>query len=236
MLRIFLFSLFIITQQCWAAGFGINATRLIYPEEANSIATELRNTLNNEPLLVQVGVSSKADTRTSAPFLVTPPLFRLEPQSINQVRIAYNGAALPHDRESVFYLHATAIAASKLSEKNQSQVDVQANARFGVGSVIKLFFRPVGLRGSSADAQNNLQFSRETGGLRVINPSSYYISFAGVQVSGSWLPLTEPGALMLAPGSSYTWPVKAPLSAGSQVRWQTINDSGIHNDHSATLP
>lgn len=145
-------------------------------------------------------------------------MFRLEPQSINQVRIAYKDAALPHDHESVFYLHATAIAASKLSEKNQSQVVVQANARFGVGSVIKLFFRPVGLRGYSADAQKNLQFSRETGGLRIITPSPHYISFAGVQVSGSWLPLTEPDALMLAPWSRYTWPVKATLLAGAGLR------------------
>lgn len=236
MLRILLFSLLIVVQHGWAAGFGINATRLIYPQAANSIAAELRNTQSSEPLLVQVGVSDSPEARASAPFAVTPPLFRLEPQSVNQVRILRTGSELPADRESVFYFHATAIAASKLPEKAHAPGDALANARFGVGSVIKLFYRPAGLGGSSAAAQKNLQFSRQAGSLRVTNPSPYYVSFAGLQVAGKPLPLKTPAALMLAPRGSHTWPVNGPLPAGSRVTWQTINDSGGHSDHSATLP
>lgn len=236
MLRVLLFSLLIVVQPGWAAGFGINATRLIYPQAANSIAAELRNTHSSEPLLAQVGVSDKPEARSRAPFAVTPPLFRLEPQSVNQVRITRTGGDLPADRESVFYFHATAIAASEMPEKAHSQGDALANARFGVGNVIKLFYRPAGLSGSSVDAQKNLQFSWEAGSLRVVNPSPYHVSFAGLQVAGKPLPLNTPAALMLVPGGGHSWPVNGPLPAGSRVTWQTINDSGGHNDHSAALP
>ncbi|MBN5204545.1 molecular chaperone [Serratia marcescens] len=234
MLRILFISLLMAAQSGWAAGFGINATRLIYPQGAGSIAAELRNTHSDEPLLVQVGVSDSPEVRARGTFAVTPPLFRLEPQSVNQIRIAQVGSELPADRESVFYFHATAIAASQMAAKAQSQGDALARARFGVGSVIKLFYRPNGLRGSSADAQKGLQFSRTASGLRVTNPSAYYVSFAGLQVEGKSLPLNTPAELMLAPGGSHTWPTG--LAAGSKVTWQTINDNGGHNAHSVALP
>ncbi|MNZ91986.1 putative fimbrial chaperone protein ElfD precursor [compost metagenome] len=140
----------------WSAGFGINATRLIYPEGASSINVAVRNTLNHEPYLVQTAISGKQDAQTAAPFTVTPPLFRLEPQSTNQLRIAFTGQPLPDDRESVFYLHATAIPASTQRDPAQQRNDVQAQLRFGVGNIIKLFYRPASLSGSSAAAQKEL--------------------------------------------------------------------------------
>lgn len=234
MWRIFLISLLMVAQPIRAAGFGINATRLIYPQGAGSIAAELRNTQSGAPLLVQVGVSDSPEARARAPFVVTPPLFRLEPQSVNQVRIAHAGGELPNDRESIFFFHATAISTSQAADSDQSQGDAQASARFGVGSVIKLFYRPTGLRGTSADAQKGLQFSRVPGGLRVTNPSAYYVNIAAIRVAGKSLPLDTPEARMISPGGSHIW--SGSQAADSKVTWQTINDSGGQNGHSAALP
>lgn len=221
----------------WAEGFGINATRLIYPEGASSISVEVRNTLSHGPYLVQVAVSGEQDQRTSAPFAVTPPLFRLEPQSVNRLRIAFTGgASLPGDRESVFYFHATAIPASSQTDLVQQRNDIQAQLRFGVGSIIKLFYRPASLSGSSADAGKGLQFSRAAGGLKVTNSSPYFVSLAGLQVAGQKLTLDTPASRMLAPFGSHVWPVKTLPAAGSRVQWQTINDSGDTDAFSATLP
>ncbi|MFV8908427.1 molecular chaperone [Serratia fonticola] len=219
-----------------AAGFGINATRLIYPEGASSIPVTVRNTLSHGPYLVQASVSGKQDTLTAAPFAVTPPLFRLEPNSVNQLRIAFTGASLPTDRESVFYFHATAIPTSTPADSAQKSNDIQAQLRFGVGSIIKLFYRPASLSGSSAPAQKGLQFSRAQGALKVNNPSPYFVSLFTLAVNGQKLPLDTPASLMLAPFGSHTWPVKMPLAAGSKVQWQTLNDSGGTDAFTATLP
>jgi P pilus assembly chaperone PapD len=220
----------------WSAGFGINATRLIYPEGASSINVAVRNTLNHEPYLVQTAISGKQDVQTAAPFTVTPPLFRLEPQSTNQLRIAFTGQPLPDDRESVFYLHATAIPASTQRDPAQQRNDVQAQLRFGVGNIIKLFYRPASLSGSSAAAQKELQFSRVAGGLKVTNPSPYFVSLADLKVGGQQLALDTPAALMLPPFGNHIWPVKTPLATGKRVQWQTINDTGGTDAFSATLP
>lgn len=219
-----------------SAGFGINATRLIYPEGAGSITVTVRNTLTHEPYLVQTSISTKQDKQTTAPFTITPPLFRLEPQSTNQLRIAFTGQPLPVDRESVFYLHATAIQASERLEPAKQHNDVQAHLRFGVGNIIKLFYRPASLDGASSAAQSGLKFSRVAGGLMLNNPSPFFISLAGITADGEKLRLDTPDSLMIPPYGSHIWRVKASLAAHTRVQWQTINDSGGTDAFSTTLP
>lgn len=218
-----------------AEGFGINATRLVYPEKASSISVTLRNTQPRTPYLVQVKVSSQQDKQAPAPFAITPPLFRLEPQSVNQVRIAFTGTPLPRDRESVFYFHATAIPAGN-STDTSGETGVRGVVRFGVGSVIKLFYRPTSLQGSSAAAQKELVFTRTSGGLKVTNPSAFYVNLASMNAGGQKLPLDSPTALMLAPSGTHTWSVKPALPAGSKIAWRTINDTGGIDEFSSTLP
>lgn len=219
----------------WSAGFGINATRLIYSEGAGSISVAVRNTLEREPYLVQATVSGKQDSQTATPFTVTPPLFRLEPQSTNLLRITFNGTPLPADRESVFYFHATAIPTSMQADPGQRQNDIQAQLRFGVGSIIKLFYRPAQLKGSSAAAQKGLQLYRQNGGVKVVNASPYFVSLSELKVGKERLKLDTPAALMIAPFGSHTWPVKTPLTAGTGVQWQTINDTGGIDAFNAAL-
>lgn len=230
------FALLILASQAQADGFGIDATRLIYPEKAHSISVSMRNTLPATPYLVQAAVSASQDTRTPAPFTVTPPLFRLEPQSVNQLRIALNNAALPGDRESIFYLHATAIPSGTAATESQNDNVIYGSTRFGVGSIIKLFYRPTGLKGTSGEAQRGLQFTRVNGGIRVINPSSYFVSFASVSVNGKKVALDKPGDLMLPPKGSHIWSVKTATSAQSKIEWQTINDSGGTDAFNTNIP
>lgn len=216
-----------------AEGFGINATRLIYPEGAASISVTVRNTMDHLPYLVQTGISQAQDKQTPAPFTATPPLFRLEPKSVNQIRIALHDGQLPRDRESVFYLRASAIPASATPNGAQQQTNVQGSAQFGVGNIIKLFYRPSGLPATSADAQKNLQFMRVPGGIKVSNPSPYFVSFATLKVGEQKFTLSTPEALMIAPFGNHTYP--ASVIKGN-VRWQTINDAGGLDAFTAALP
>lgn len=211
-----------------ADGFGINATRLIYPANESSISVTLRNTMKNNSYLVQANVSSEQNKFIGAPFFVTPPLFRLEPQSTNQVRISYKGSALPKDRESVFYFHATGIPASSSPASEQQTAGVSGMAQFGVGNIIKLFFRPNGLKTTSAEAQEKLTFSKVASGLEVTNTSPYFVSFASLNVAGKSVALDTPEQKMIAPFSSHIYPISA--KAGD-ISWQTINDVGGIDAH-----
>lgn len=206
-----------------AEGFGINATRLIYPQGEQSISVTLRNTQVDKPWLVQALVSQTQDKPAKAPFIVTPPLFRLEAQSTNQVRIAFLNQPLPADRESVFYFHTTAIPASENPGELAAATGIKGMVQFGVGNIIKLFYRPTGLPGSSTGAQKNLHFERREHGLEISNPSAFFVSLDTVMVNGERLPLSTPEQRMLAPYSSHVWAVQKPYG---EVRWTTINDYG----------
>ncbi|MFC0228350.1 fimbrial biogenesis chaperone [Serratia aquatilis] len=217
-----------------ASGFGIDATRLIYPQGAGSISVTLRNTLTTTPYLVQTAISRTPAGTEPVPFIATPPLFRLEPASINQVRITYRQSApLPRDRESVFYFRASAIPASHAPDTDQSAGRVKGAAQFGVGNIIKLFYRPSTLAGSALMAQKGLQFSRVGEGVRVNNPSPYFISFASLSVGGKKLPLNTPEALMIAPFGTHTFVAK---ELHGKVKWETIGDEGGIRAFSHDLP
>nr|MDQ6119426.1 fimbria/pilus periplasmic chaperone [Klebsiella pneumoniae subsp. pneumoniae] len=69
------------------------------------------------------GRNTQTDPKSAVPFMVTPPLFRLEPNSQNSVLIVRNGAAqLPADRESVFYLSFWLFLRHQMPPKGHSLV------------------------------------------------------------------------------------------------------------------
>lgn len=220
--------LLIASAVSFAEGFGINATRLIYPESEKSISVTLRNTMKDKPYLVQVTTSTEQDKMVLAPFVITPPLFRLEPESINQVRIALVGETLPKDRESVFYFVATGIPGSSTRKSEQQNDNINGMVQFGVGNIIKIFYRPDNLNMSSSQAQNNLTFTKVNTGVQVSNNSPYYVNLSGLNFSGKKVVLDTLNKKMISPFSNYIY--ETPVQKGS-VSWQTINDAGGVDEH-----
>lgn len=215
--------LLMATMTAQADGFGINATRLIYPQGADSITVAVRNTRTDIPYLVQVSVSRIQEGNEPSSFIVRPPLFRLEPSTTSQIRISALAAELPNDRESIFYFHAKAIPASKAPKHNEQFSGVGGAVQFGVGNIIKVFYRPNNLAYSSVEAQKKLQFSQAKGGIKVSNPSPYFVSFSGIKIDKKPISLNTPEARMLAPFGSYTY--VSTVTKGI-VDWRTINDEG----------
>ncbi|NIF23459.1 fimbrial biogenesis chaperone [Candidatus Pantoea multigeneris] len=226
-------ALLVMPFTCQSEGFGINALRVIYNEGESTTTVTLRNTDPTTPNLVQAGVSRISSAMEATPFDVIPPLFRLEPASVHQVRIVMRPHSLPSDRESVFYFRALAIPASKANQSLEETARIKGKASFGVSNTIKLFYRPQDLPGEAIDAQRGLQFSRVEQGLKVSNPSAYHVSFAAMSVGGKKLPLDENEAKMIAPHASYIW-----RASGVQgdVKWKTIGDNGEYHEFSQKLP
>ena len=89
----------------WAAGkggIGLAATRLVYSEGEEQISLGVRNTSPDVPYLIQSWVMTP-DNKKSADFIITPPLFVLNPANENLLRIMYIGAPLAKDRETLFF-------------------------------------------------------------------------------------------------------------------------------------
>lgn len=71
----------------------LGATRVICPEGAAGAQLSVSNP-QSRPMLVQSKVTDE-DHKTPSPFLVTPPLFRLEANQQSRLRIIRTGGCLP---------------------------------------------------------------------------------------------------------------------------------------------
>ncbi|MGL5384654.1 MAG: fimbrial biogenesis chaperone [Serratia sp. (in: enterobacteria)] len=195
------------------AGVVIGGTRLIYDGSQKEASLGLNNP-DKVPYLVQSWVdSSLKGTNAKAPFIITPPLFRLDAEQSNILRVVRAGGELPSDKESLYWLHVKAIPAGSKDAGNTLQIAIKTS--------IKLIYRPPGLAGSLDQAAKGLSWQRSGNALQVTNSSPYYITFFKVKINDSLVK----SATMVAPQSSERFELPAG-SSGSALSWQIINDYG----------
>ncbi|MGE6184068.1 molecular chaperone [Aeromonas media] len=210
----------------------ISGTRVIYPANAREVTLELTNK-GSTPSLVQVWIDA-GDRRIrpgaeALPFLVTPPITRIEAQRGQSLRLAYLGQGLPQDRQSVFWLNVLEVPPSvKSTQVGQNLVQLAFRSR------IKMFYRPSGLAGSPAEAVSRLGWQGlEGGGLRVSNPGPFHINLSEVLLSGPHLAWREGG--VLPPYGSLSLPMAGAVPAGARGRLRWIDDDGNYHEQGFVL-
>lgn len=214
------------------AGVVVNGTRVIYPAQSREVTVQIDN-VGDSPALVQAwiddgDVNQTADT-AKAPFVLTPPISRVEPGRSQALRVIFSGAQLPADRESVFWLNVLDVPPSpeKTDDGEQNYLQVAFRSR------LKLFYRPRGLPGAANDAPATLRWSRNGDRLRVENPSPFHVTLAEVHaVSQTGEKAVEDKGKMVSPMQSAEFVAPADLD---QVRFITINDYGGRVEHRVRL-
>jgi len=193
------------------AGVIIGGTRVIFDGGKKEASISINNA-DSVPYLIQSWVEMPEGNANKAPFIVTPPLYRLDGGQQNIERILLSGS-LPQDKESLFWLNIKAIpSASK--QANSLQIAVKTR--------IKLIYRPTALKASTPEEQaNKLTWSRSGNKLMVTNPTQYVINFNEISVGDkkldevSWV---APGAM-----AAFTLPTGAN---GNHISFKVINDYG----------
>lgn len=100
----------------------------------------------------------------------------------------------------------------------------RGSLQVSTATVVKLFYRPGGLALPQQQAMGMLQFSSTGQGLRVTNPTPYYITLADLKVAGVRVPLSAvAGNTMIAPFGAQLY-ARAPHQG--RVEWKAINDYG----------
>lgn len=226
------------------ASVVITGTRIIYPAPAREVSVQIKN-VGAVPALVQVWLDRGDDSAqpgsaaAQTPFVLTPPIARLEPKRGQTIRLVYSGEEiLPADRESLFYFNLLDIPpkptddAQQVAERNMLQLAVRSR--------LKLFYRPEALKKLSSDAAWKKLVWRAVADrngavtLELENPSPFHVSVQRVDAlnQGAVTPGAEALAqtLMLAPFARERVDVsagaRAQLSNASTLRLQIINDYG----------
>lgn len=193
------------------AGVIVGGTRLIYNGAKKESSLSVSNP-DKVPYLIQSWVDSQDGDTSKAPFIITPPLFRLDGGQDNILRVVRAGGNLPTNKESLYWLNIKSIPSA---EKKDNTLQIAIKTR------IKLIYRPQGLPGSLDEAAKALTWQRSGNAVQVTNSSPYYVTFFKVKVNGNQLK----NATMVAPQSSARFDLPAGVSGGA-LSWEIINDYG----------
>lgn len=210
------------------AGVVIDGTRVIYPSNAREVNVRLTNQ-GTAPVLVQswldTGDENATPDKIVTPFILTPPINRVESGKGQSLRIsAANVAALHQDRETVYWLNVLEIPAmptGSVGDQNYLQLAVRTR--------IKLFYRPASLKGEANQAVQSLTWTRDAAGLTVRNPTPWHISLTRVTVGGK-----TTAADMVAPMGSNTFR-SIQVARGSTVTANWVDDYGAHRKQDFTV-
>jgi len=194
------------------ASVSLMGTRVIYDGSRKEASVQLENP-DKSPYLVQSWIDMPDGNKAQkAPFVITPPLFRLDPQQKNVLRIILT-SPLPEDKESLFWLNVKGIPGGQTGD-NSIQI--------AVNTVVKLIYRPKSLGKSiPVDHTDQLTWKRSGNQLQVTNGSAYYFNFGKVTVAGKKLDKVT----YIAPGAEANYELPDGITNG-EVIFSIINDQG----------
>lgn len=195
-----------------AAGINIGATRVIFNSDAKDKSISISNN-DSVPYLVQSWAQSISETGVvgDAPFMVTPPLFRLDGGKRNVLRIIRTGGNLPEDRESLYWLDIKSIPSTNPDDKSNK-------LKLAIKAEFKLIYRPAVLKQKPEDLADTLKWSRNGNTLTVSNPTPYYMNFSDIYVGSS--KLKAPRYAPPFGTAKYT----IPAGVSGPIKWSIIND------------
>lgn len=181
------------------AAVALDRTRAIITGDEKSISLNISNENKQLPYLAQGWIENDNGEKISEPFTVLPPVQRIEPGAKSQVKIQAlpSAAALPQDRESVYYFNLREIP-PKSDKANTLQLALQTR--------IKLFYRPKNIIPTNEQANNpwqeKLTLTRQGDKYTVTNPTPYYVTIvdAAANIDGKTVADFDP--IMIAPKSS----------------------------------
>lgn len=204
----------------------ISSTRVIYPAKEREVTVQVSNQ-GRGPVLLQTwidrgNIDDLPDT-IKVPFVLTPPVNRLDPGKSQSIRIRYTGSELPKDRESLLWFNSLEIP-PKAKERTESNL-----LQMAFRSRIKLFFRPENLPGTPEEAARNLRWQQRGNQVIAMNDSPWHISLVEIETRSQGKTfMTE--ADTVSPYSTRAF-TTAPGQVGNVIKWYSVNDYGAIREY-----
>lgn len=220
-----------LTATAASANVLIAGTRVVFSAQEGEVTVRLTNN-NPHPALVEAwiddGDPNSTPNTAKAPFLITPPLFRMEVSKDQNLRIVGTPANLPSDRESLFWLNVLEIP----PKPSVPQYAGKNTLQFAIRSRLKFFYRPANLPGDANKAPEQVSWKAVADGqgyaLEVHNPTPYHITVVQASLTvddkaySTDIGMVDPfGTLRLKIKGLATAP-----AAGTSIAYNCINDFG----------
>ncbi len=209
----------------------LHGTRVIYPSDAREVSLQLSNN-GTTPSLVQAwiddGNSKSTPDESNVPFIITPPISRIEPTKGQTLRITAlpNASQLNQNKESIFWLNVLDIPPKPEGKKQVNNEPLPNNfLQLAIRSRIKFFYRPANLKEDIDTFSEKIQWVKNGETLLIKNPTPFYITMSSIfqEVNHQKIDLLKQG-LMLSPFSEDQ--IKLKNSNITNMSFVYINDYG----------
>ncbi|EBA6752633.1 TPA: fimbria/pilus periplasmic chaperone, partial [Salmonella enterica subsp. enterica serovar Birkenhead] len=174
------------------------------------------------PILVQSRVFDE-ERKNKAPFIVTPPLFRLDSYQQTGISIVRTGGVFPEDRETLEWLCVKGIPPKESTNDGDSGSEENKptlKLKLSIDNCIKLLVRPKGINKFSDEDGSSVLWYKQGDKLRGENKTPFYINFAELKVGS----VNIPDIHYIPPFSSYVYDI--PKGVSGKVSWSVLNDYG----------
>ncbi|MBA7931785.1 molecular chaperone [Klebsiella sp. RHBSTW-00215] len=202
----------------------ITGTRVIYPETDREVSVKMENK-GSGPVLIQSwiddGDHKSTPENAKAPFILSPPINRVNAGKGQTLRVRYTGDALPEDKESIFYLNVL-----EIPPKVKGELETKNRLMMAFRSRLKLFYRPKKLIKNAKDAPESVVWKRQGNKVTAHNVTPYHVTVAYFSEDEKGVKNIGTGS-MLTPGETHTWSLDRVTT-----RWYPM----IINDYGALRP
>ncbi len=125
------------------AQVAVEGTRVVFPAASDEVTVSIRNG-SDAPALVQAWIGDddrrQAPEVSKAPFVLAPPLLRLDAGKDQKLRVRLVRKEAPQDdREHLYWLNLVAVPPQATAAADENILQVATRSRF------KLLFRPAGM-------------------------------------------------------------------------------------------
>lgn len=201
--------LFAIPNISQGSGISVGGTRFVYEESKREIDIPIFNSDKEKPFLIQSWISP-FEGEGKAPFIATPPLFRIEPDTNSSARISYIGEPIGSNVEKIYLLNIKSIPPKDNSIENELQIII--NSQF------KLFLRSKDIEPFDFE---KVFLVIKPDGIMIDNQTPYHLSIKNILVNNEVID----GASLIYPFKN-DYILKKNTNNDNSIVVQFINDYG----------
>lgn len=215
----------------------LHGTRVIYPSDAREVTLQLSNN-STKPSLVQTwideGDPQSTPDQSKVPFMITPPISRVEGSRSQTLRITAlpDAAHFNQKQETVLWLNVLDIPPKPSAQDTTTIPD--NFLQLAIRSRVKFFYRPASIKEDINVVADRLQWVKSDGKLMINNPSPFHVTLTAIyQKEGAKQLDLLPQGLMLKPFSTET--VVLQSRNLNDMSFVHINDYGGRVEHKIQL-
>ncbi|MBG3090126.1 fimbrial biogenesis chaperone [Proteus terrae] len=213
-------TLFFIFPTYSQSSIEINKDKFIFIESINQEIIEIKNKTDNDYFIQSWITHYDKENSNEIPFMVTPPLFKIEKDENFSLKIFKIDKIKEEDRESLYRINIKRIPILLNSDSNKNMLHVSVN------SVYNLIYRPVSIEKDAKDAYKKIEFLKNKNNEFIINnPTPYFITLSSISYDDI-LTITE--SKTLPPFKKYN--TKKEISGNGIVKWKIFNQYGIETE------